>query len=400
MLKALSLVGSARILSTASQALTLLILARSLGPSDFAVVAAVLGGLMALNLVADGGATYAVGRHHESNFMIVQILRACRLLSYGTMLISVPILGCLAYVSHSAILAACLPLCAWVPLERQLEVYSAYLMSRNRQVVVGGGYLLRRMPTLAAVLLLSSTPYLVWAYSVTTVLTAAVAMVLLGRSVVTETSCPSSGLALIVPNRETWSVLRPFWAAIAGQGVRQLDVAVLTFITGTAVAGIFAPVSRMVPALLLVPGTYTQLLLARLAATKEVLTTRTLAVLGGLTAAVFAPLAIFANYWIPLLLGDAYLGSVDVARIVIASLVFAAMSSAYASGLHATDGASRVAAVVWISATTSLVLIAALGSLYGAVGAAWAVALSYALQFFLMAGAYRFRPTHTPLLVK
>jgi len=98
-------------------------------------------------------------------------------------------------------------------------------------------------------------------------------------------------------------------------------------------------------------------------------------------------------------LGDEYLASVDVVRIVIGSLVFAAMSSAFASALHATDGASRVAAVVWSSATTTLVLIAVIGRFYGEIGAAWATALGYAMQFFLMAVAYRFRPTRTPLLV-
>jgi O-antigen/teichoic acid export membrane protein len=148
----------------------------------------------------------------------------------------------------------------------------------------------------------------------------------------------------------------------------------------------------------MVPGTYTQLLLARLAATKEALTLRTVAVLGAVTAAVFAPLAVTANYWIPLLLGHEYLASVDVVRIVIGSLVFAAMSSAFASALHATDGASRVAAVVWTSATTTLILIAVLGRFYGEVGAAWAVALGYAMQFLLMAGAYQFRPLRTAVL--
>lgn len=395
MLKALGLIGSARVLSTASQALTLLIMARSLGPAEFAEFAGVLGALMALNLIADGGATYAVGRHHESGAMVVQILRAVRLLSTGTMLISIPVLGVLAIATHSATLIACIPLCAWVPLERQLEVGSAYLMARNRQYVVGMGYLLRRVPTLIVVLVLSSTPMLVWGFSVSILVTAGAAIALLRRHITAETA--GSPADALLPDRQTWSVLRPFWAAIAGQGVRQLDVAVLTFAAGTTVAGIFAPATRMVPALLLLPGTYTQLLLGHLATTKDVLTGRILAALGLTTAAMFVPLAITANYWIPLLLGRAYLGTVDVVRIIICSLVFAALSSAFASALHATDYASRVAVVVWVSATTSLVLIAVFGSWYGAVGAAWGVALGYVLQFCLMAGAYRSRPVRTPL---
>ncbi|MEV3902823.1 hypothetical protein AB0K11_10925 [Mycobacterium sp. NPDC050551] len=396
MLKALGLVGGARITSTAAQALSLLVLARSLGPSDFAEFAAVLGALMALNLVSDGGATYAVGRHHDDPTTIVKILRAGRTLSAATMLVSIPVLVAFAVATGSAVLVACLPLCLWVPLERQLEVSSAYLMSRNQQVPVGAGFLLRRLPTLVAVLLFASTTNLVWAFSVTMLITAVVANVYLGRRVAAETAAGDRDAR---PDGATWRMLRPFWAAIAGQGVRQIDVAVLTFAAGTGVAGIFAPAIRLVPALLLVPGTYTQLLLARLATTKETLTLRAVAVLGLVTGAVFAPLAVTANHWVPLLLGDEYSASVPVVQIVIGSLVFAAMSSAFASGLHAVDCASRVAATVWTSALTTLALVAVLGSTHGGIGAAWAVAVGYVMQFILMAAAYRLRRQPAPTTV-
>ncbi|MCV7171853.1 hypothetical protein H7I41_18220 [Mycobacterium manitobense] len=396
MLRALGLVGGARITSTAAQALSLLVLARSLGPSDFAEFAAVLGALMALNLISDGGATYAVGRHHDDPTTIIKILRAGRMLSAATMLISVPVLVAFAIATGSAVLVACLPLCLWVPLERQLEVSSAYLMSRNQQVPVGAAFLLRRLPTLLAVLLFASTANLVWAFSFSMLITAGVANLYLGRQVADETA---AGQREARPDGTTWRMLRPFWAAIAGQGVRQIDVAVLSFAAGTAVAGIFAPATRLVPALLLVPGTYTQLLLARLATTKETLTLRAVAVLGLVTGAVFTPLAMTANHWIPLLLGDEYSASVPVVQIVIGSLVFAAMSSAFASGLHAVDRASRVAAAVWTSALTTLVLIAVLGSIHGGIGAAWAVAVGYALQFVLMAGAYRLKRQQAPTTV-
>lgn len=399
MLRALGLVGSARILSTAAQALSLLMMARSLGPSDFAAFAAVLGALMALSLISDGGATYAVGRHHEDAVTIVKILRAGRMLSSATLLVSVPVLVAFVVVTGSPVLVACLPLCAWVPLERRSEVNSAYLMSRDRRVSVGVGYVLRRVPALVMVLVFASTPHLVWAFSLAMLVTAVAADRYLARCVGAETGIVSDD-GTTRPDRRTWMLLRPFWAAIAGQGVRQFDVAVLTFAAGTAVAGIFAPATRLVPALLLVPGTYTQLLLARLATTKETLTVRGVAVLGVVTGAVFAPLALTAGLWVPLLLGAEYTASVGVVQIVIASLVFAAMSSAFASGLHAVDCASRVAAVVWTSAITTLLLIASLGAVHGEIGAAWAVALGYALQFVLMAAAYRLRPAPAVVLVR
>lgn len=406
MLKALSLVGSARIVSTAAQAVTLLLMARSLGPSGFAEFAGVLGGLMALGILADGGATYALGRHHESASLTCQIMRAGRLLSAGTMVVSVPVLATLAFRTGSPVLLACLPLCLWVPWERQLEVSSAYLLARKREQVVAAGYLARRVPTLLAVLAVPPTVSPVPAFALSMVVAAGASLLGLRRYVSIEVSA-AGGVAQdeppirrLLPDAGTWSVLRPFWAAIAGQGVRQLDVAVLSFAAGTAVAGAFAPAIRLVPALLLVPGTYTQMLLGRLASSRKELTTEPLLVVTAVSTAVFVPLSLTAQFWIPLLLGPAYASTVDVVRIIIISLVFATLSSVFASGLHSADLASRVAAGVWTSATVTLVLIAYLGSTYGAVGAAFAVAGGYLLQFVLMAACYLRRPTRKPLHAK
>lgn len=402
MIKALSLVGGARIVSTAAQAVTLLLMARNLSPPAFAEFAGVLGALTALGILADGGATYALGRHHESAALTTQILRAGRLLSAGTTVISVPVLGTLAHVTGSPVLLACLPLCLWIPWERQLEVNSAYLLARKREHVVAAGYLARRVPTLVVVLALPPTVSPVLAFALSMLATAGAAILVLGRYVRAESSAddgvgrggPPAGRLL--PDPATWTVLRPFWAAVAGQGVRQFDVAVLSFAAGTAVAGAFAPVSRLVPALLLVPGTYTQMLLGRLASTRKELMVRPPLIVAVASIAAFLPLALTTQWWIPMLLGPAYSATVDVARIVIVSLVFATLSSVFASGLHAADLASRVAAGVWTSATATLVLIVLLGSTYGAIGAAYAVAGGYLLQFVLMTTSYLRRPKRTP----
>lgn len=401
MIKALSLVGSARIISTAAQAVTLLLMARSLSPPAFAEFAGVLGALTALGVVADGGATYALGRHHGSASLTTQILRAGRLLSAGTLVVSIPVLGTLAHITGSPVLLACLPLCLWLPWERQLEVNCAYLLARGREQIVAAGYLARRVPTLVIVLAVPPAVSPVPAFALSMLATAGAAILVLGRYVRAESSAadrvvqggPRAGRVL--PDPATWAVLRPFWAAVAGQGVRQFDVAVLSLAAGTAVAGAFAPVSRLVPALLLVPGTYTQMLLGRLASTKKELMVQPPLTVAVASTAAFVPLALTTQWWLPLLLGPAYSSTVDVARIVIASLVFATLSSVFASGLHAADLASRVAAGVWTSAAVTLALIALLGSTYGALGAAYAVAGGYLLQFVLMTTSYLRRPMRT-----
>jgi O-antigen/teichoic acid export membrane protein len=343
--------------------------------------------MMALGSLADGGATNAVGRHHTTPSTIVQILRAGRLLSLATLLISVPVLAVLVHQSGSAILAACWFLCAWLPLERQAEVNSAYLLARGRQTVVCATYLLRRLPTLAAVLLTPAVVAPVLAFAVTMFAAAAASAVVLGRRVAGELAVVPAGRAgaCLVPDRAIWALLRPFWFATAGQGVRQIDVAVLGAVAGTAVAGVFAPASRLVPALLLVPGTYTQLLLGRLSAGQASLTVRRLAGVALFTTMSFLTLAVLADIWVPLLLGEGYRASVDVIRVVTASLVFAALSSTIASSLHATDRAAYVAVAVWTGATTTIGLVAVLGAAYGAMGAAVAVAAGYLLQLVLMA---------------
>lgn len=385
MFRSFGVVSGARVTATAAQALTLLIMARSLGAPAFGQFAAVLGGMMALGSLADGGATNAVGRHHTTPSTIVQILRAGRLLSLATLLISVPVLAVLVHQSGSAILVACWFLCAWLPLERQAEVNSAYLLARGRQTVVCATYLLRRLPTLAAVLMTPAAVAPVLAFAVTMFAAAAASAVVLGRRVAEELVPAGRAGARLVPDRAIWALLRPFWFATAGQGVRQIDVAVLGAVAGTAVAGVFAPASRLVPALLLVPGTYTQLLLGRLSAGQASLTARRLAGVALFTTTSFLTLAVLADVWVPLLLGEEYRASVDVIRVVIASLIFAALSSTVASSLHATDRAAYVAVAVWTGATTTIGLVAVLGAAYGAMGAAVAVAAGYLLQLVLMA---------------
>lgn len=397
MFRSFGVVSVARVTATAAQALTLLIMARTLGVSAFGQFAAVLGGMTALGILADGGATSGVGRHHTTSPTIVQILRAGRLLSAATLLISVPVLAVAVHTSGSTILASCWLLCAWVPLERQAEVNSAYLLVRGRRTVVCGTYLLRRLPTLAALLLLPVALGPVLIYAATMVTAAAVSVVVLGRQVSEEFAVVPSGRAdarfrsTLIPDRGTWALLRPFWFSAVGHGIRQIDVAVLGLAAGTAVAGVFAPASRLVPALLLVPGTYTQLLLGRLAAGQTSLTARHFVGVTVVATTSFVTLAMLADIWVPLLLGTDYLASVGVIRVVTASLVFAALSSMVASSLHATDRAAYAAVAVWTAATMMIGLVAALGATYGAMGAASAVAAGYVLQFILMALVHRVR---------
>lgn len=394
MFRTLSVIGTARIVASASQAVTLLLLARTLGPVEFGQFAAVLGGLTALSIIADGGATYAVGRHHPTPRSIVEILRAGRLLSVATLLVSVPVVAVVTEQSDTVAVVAGLMLCVWVPLERQAEVAGAYLLARGQDGVVGVAYLLRRVPTLAAVLLVPATVSPVAVFAVMMVATAGAAAVALARRITAETAVPptSGRIRRLIPQRAVWTLLRPYWVTVAGQGVRQVDVAVLGGVSGAAVAGVFAPASRLVPALLLIPGTFTQLLLARLSVSGERLEARLMVSVVAVSAATFVPLAVLADVWVPLLLGEAYTASAAVVRVVVVSLVLATVSSVFASALHARDGAGRVAVAVWIGATSTIGLIAVWGGQHGAIGAAWAVATGYAVQCVLM-GTFQRLPT-------
>ena len=207
-------------------------------------------------------------------------------------------------------------------------------------------------------------------------MTAGLAVAVLGRRTcaATGTCRPAPRISeQLVPEQWVWTLLRPFWMVVAGLGVRQIDVAVLGMTAGASAAGVFAPASRLVPALLLVPGTYTQLLLGRLAAGDRRLTTSPVIGVAAVSTVAFVPLAVLADVWVPHLLGSAYTASVDVIRVVVVSLVLAALSSVFASALHAADQSARVAVAVGAGAATTVIAIAALGALFGAIGGAVAV---------------------------
>lgn len=390
----LGVIGGARVVATAAQAVTFLLVARALGPADFGAFAAVFGGLTALGILADGGATTAVGRHHQSPEILVPVLRAGRLLSIATMSVSVPVLGLAVHLSRSPVVTACLLLCLWVPLERQAEVAGAVLLARGRAGVVGAGYLTRRVGSALAVLV-APPSHVVVAFAATMVLGAGVSLVVLRRHMA-ETVGGRGPAPALLEHRSVWALLRPYWIVVGGNALRQLDVVVLGVVGGATAAGVFAPASRLVPPLLLVPGTYTQLLLARLAASREPLPAAPVVGVAVVSMLTFGPLALLADVWVPLLLGEAYAASVDVVRVVVGGLALAALSSVFAAALHATDRAARVAVAVWAGAVTMIGLVAVLGTVHGALGAAWAVATGYFVQCALMAGFHRFGPIPTP----
>jgi O-antigen/teichoic acid export membrane protein len=373
MLRALTVVGSARVVAMVCQALSLLLVARQLPPVGFGQFAAVFGALQALSLIADAGATYAVGRHHTSPQVVRDILQVGRLLAWGTLAVSVPALGLVAYLTSSSIILACAPLCLWVPFERQAEVHSAYLMSGSDTTFVSWVFILRRLPVLLAVLLLGSP---VLAFGLSTLAATAVSAVLLDRR--TERSAPAGATAS--PPRDVLRGLRPYWFTIVGQGLRRLDVAVLTLAAGPAVSGIFAPASRLVAPLLLVPGTYSQMLLARMSASQRPLRLREALMTGTLSTGAFLVLAATAEYWIPLLLGPAYVPSIGPVQIIVSGLAFATVASLVASSLQATDRPQYAAVGAWTGTVTTLVLVLVLGRLHGAAGAAWATVLGYVVQ--------------------
>ena len=385
--------AGARILAAVIQALTVVVIARALDPAAFALFALLFGVLQVAQAFFDGGCTQAIARHHLEPGRVRAIVRAGRALSLTTAVVATGALACAAFVGGDPLVAALVPLGVWVAAERQAEVSSMLLASGGRTGTVALGMVGRRGLVLLACLTAPAAPEAVlWAFSLTSLVSSAITSTVLARSALCLSGARRPGIGI---GRSTAAMLLPYWATGLGLQVRQLDLTVLTATAGVGVAAAFAPASRLIPPLRIVPTTYAQMQLARLARESRVLRPRELWLPTGVALAAFGSAALVVGPLLPLVLGRDYASAVLPLQVSLLALVPATAASILTSATQ-SGGDTRYAAIcAWASAVTSLVLVAVLGLLAGATGAAAATGLGFVVQAALLL-AHRRRPRGVP----
>lgn len=374
--------AGARITAAVIQALTLVVIARALEPTAFALFALLFGVLQVGQAFFDGGCTQAIARHHREPSRVRAIFRAGRVLSLTAGIVASGALLVVAVAGGDPIVTALVPLGPWLAAERQAEVSSMLLASWGRTGAVALGVVGRRGLVFVACLAALAHPAAVlWAFSLTSLVSSAATSTLLARSALRLTAAGRPGIGI---DRATAAMLLPYWATGLGLQVRQLDITVLTATAGVGTAAAFAPASRLIPPLRIVPTTYAQMLLARLARDSRALRPHELWWPTGVALVVFGAAALVAGPLLPVVLGTGYASAVLPLQISLLALAPATAASILTSSAQARGATRYAATCAWTSATVSLVLVAVLGLTLGAVGAAAATGLGFVVQATLL----------------
>lgn len=385
MLKLLAAFASSRIIAAVLQGATLLLVARYSLPIEFAVFSATFGVLQLVQAVSDGGCSTALMRYVRDAKVTASIFRLGLVLGVSFGVASAASLIVIALSTGSGALLALSPLAVWVASERQCEVRSAHLMANSKPAIVTSMLVGRRFLTAVCVLIFGQSVGTFFTFSCALALTSSAASLVLATTSSRLLARGSQGAR--APRgtlRETLDKVRPYWSYAIAQSLRQADTAVLSAVAPAAPVAAFAPASRLLPPLLLLPGTYSQLLLARLAREDKRATIR-----DALTATVasyilYLPILLAAPYWIPAVLGSAYLSSVTPLQVVLMGLPFASYRAVLTANEQAHGGEITAARAAWLGGVATLVLIFAIGHLEGAVGAALATGLGFVAQSALL----------------
>jgi len=367
--------------SAVIRAVGLIVLARLALPADFGLFSAVAGVIVIAQAALDLGLARLILREHGGGEAARVVRSALRLnIALSTVLGVVGLTG-LALVGTlvDGRILFLLPLAVAAAAEKNADTSLSVAIAEGRGDVNTVNLIARRMLALSVFLCLALTGLVeatLLAYACGEAVSALFAAVLARRQI--RGSVPDGPP---LPYRRTARLGAPFWINSLATQTRNLDVLLITSIAGSTQGGFYASATRLTGPLQLLASSAATVLLpvaARSARRSRVFLAAL--VVSGLMALVYALLAALAPFFVPLLLGDAYVPAVPVIQIVLAGLPFACLSAVLASALQGWRRADVVATTAVLFTVVCLGGAIVGGVATGAAGAALGLALAYLLQ--------------------
>ena len=389
-------ISGGRIVAAGAQAITLVIVARSLGPADFGLLSTLLGLAVIPQVVCDLGiGTYVLHKRAivADSGSVTFALRVNGWTSALAAAVFVGILASVALVAGPVVFLAA-PLALWVGAEKNADTWANVLIA-DRDVVLSTAQLVVRRVLAAGLTigLLIAGIDAILAYSVAVAI-AAVGSSVWARAIIRPRLAPIEPQPLSALIRETW----PYWTHSVATQARSLDAPITAAVAGVTQAGFYAAAGRLTNPLRILPTSLASVVLphiARQGGHVSVETRRAIALLMIAMSGLFVALAATAPLYIPWLLGDAFEDAVLPVQIVVTGLIFGSAASILVS-LHQARGGQRY--VSFASIATSLYCVPAVflgASMWGAVGAAIALSSTFLLQSTLLLLRLRRRPNMT-----
>jgi len=383
----LAWVSAGRLGAALLQAVTLVVTARAVAPSEFGLLAGVLGLATLVQTFSDCGMASFVSRERAADSDSGSIRSALRFNSLTSLLL----LGLLsaglvvASLALDPIYALMIPLALWASGERNADTRLVVVFADGDVWINVSNLVMRRLLALAIVLALTSADVEpVLSYCVGVAVGATLSSVA-ARLIVQPRLPPEDTMTV----REVLREARPYWVHSVATQARNLDTMLVAMIASPLQAGFYSSASRLTNPLLLIPSSLASLVLPT--ASRAVSTGSSLRpvlkaiviVVGGMSTA-YAIIFVLAPTLIPAVLGDAYTSSVPVLRIVLVGLPFAAWTSLFASLLQGRGDKTFVARTSLAMIVVSLSLVCLGAFLGGARGASGGLSVALAIHSVLL----------------
>jgi O-antigen/teichoic acid export membrane protein len=380
---------SARVVAALLQMAVITLLARNLRPSDFAFVSS-MNVLLTVVVAMNGFGLnrqiqYRRSRDHHDQQLPELFARRLRY-SYGSAGLWLVVTlggGLLLDVPH---LLALSPAAVWLLVEQTTIVWNAISITDGRTQRLMSSYLCRRVPVLVVVAVAGWQDWnIIWAWTTGLAVGSVLAYVQGRRS-------QESWALTVWPYRRGPRIRTEldfgFWWAMVGGQIRDFDVAAITLVNPVA-AGIYALPARFMSPMGLVTQA-TASVAFPLLARRDSISRRTLALgvlAGSLPTFLMAGALALAAPLLPVLVGDAYAGSVDVMRVICVTTAFWGPSVLLVTFLQSrSSGATASAGAIVLVANLCSVAFATLAAWReGAVAAATATAVIQAVTCLVLA---------------
>lgn len=376
-----------RVLASAAQAVTLILVGRASELSVFGQLNALSGAALVLYAVADLGVGQFIGRARAKNraeevaaSLLLNSLTSAAAFGFSLLLL-LPI-----HLQWSMYAAFALLSLAFA-LEKNLDTHASVMIADGRRWRPGISLLIRRGVALLTVFtaLALGTPS-IWAFA------AGYMFGCLGALWLSAQFLRQEGLTR---GRPAWHAVKrlprqtfPFMVSFVAGQLRTLDVGLVALGAGPQSSGLYAAATRLTNPLQLVPTALAQLLLPRAVQNGPAYARRMsgfilLAGCGGVALAL--PLAFFGDRVLAWLYGPQYAGSGQLLFIATVGMVAVSVAGPLSSLLQAVGDEKFVAA--WALGATVAALVVGLGLavIGGATGAATGVAAAFILRVIVMA---------------
>lgn len=380
-----------RVAAAALQAVILAILARSLGPQQFGVLAAVLGVIVLLQAGADLGMGKMVVRERSAGDSQDLLAAGLWVNARSSLILCLALaLGFLsAGLSIDHMFLLMLPLAVSAAGEKNADTWLGVAIADGDTHLNSINLVSRRAVALVSFLVLNCFGFLpLLSYSVSVAL-AALGSVTFARRHVSRLDLP---VRASVSN--TIKAARPYWINTLAVQFRNLDTGIVGIVASPVAAGFYATASKLSSPLRMLPTSLSVVILPHAARTRHRSAFSILPIVfftGALVGLIYILLVFLVPWGLPALLGEVYRPAVVPLQIVLVGLIFAAFTSLFGAAMQGR-GYSQTVAVVSVSSTIYLLLTLVVFAVVGGpTGAALALATSYMLESIALGVCFSFK---------